>query len=214
MTRKGARRPQGTYGKNVFLNCPFDELYMPLFRALVFTIQDCGFAARCALEVEDSGEARATKILRLIKESQFGIHDISRTELSSHNNLPRFNMPFELGLFVGLKYSEDRRQQRKRLLVLDTQPYRYQQFLSDIAGQDIRSHDGNEESLIQQVRHWLQNQTERSLLGVERIVQRFHSFQSQIPELLGKLHKSERDLENYVDFHNLASAWIVDNPQP
>src|SRR5271165_5747846 len=46
----------------------------------------------------------------------------------------------ELGLFVGFKYSGDARQQKKRLLILDKEPYRYQRFLSDIAGQDIRSH--------------------------------------------------------------------------
>ena len=40
----------------VFLNCPFDDQYKPIFEALVFTIHACGFTARCALE--DGGSER------------------------------------------------------------------------------------------------------------------------------------------------------------
>ena len=36
------------YGKGVFLNCPFDSRYAPLFRALIFAVFDCGFRPRCA----------------------------------------------------------------------------------------------------------------------------------------------------------------------
>lgn len=50
-----AARP---YGTDVFVNCPFDDQYQPLFRALVFAIQDCGFRARCAWEISDASEIR------------------------------------------------------------------------------------------------------------------------------------------------------------
>lgn len=92
-----------TEGRHVFINCPFDRAYRPLLRALLFAIHDCGFRARSALEVEDSGEVRVQKIIRIIKESPLGIHDISRVELDPSSNLPRFNMPLELGLFMGAK---------------------------------------------------------------------------------------------------------------
>ena len=55
-----ARRSQREYQRNVFVNCPFDVDYQPLFQAIVFTVEDCEFRARCALEVEDSGEVRAS----------------------------------------------------------------------------------------------------------------------------------------------------------
>jgi hypothetical protein len=35
------------YKWNVFINCPFDEQYKPLFEALVFAVFDCGFRALC-----------------------------------------------------------------------------------------------------------------------------------------------------------------------
>ena len=56
-------------------------------------------------------------------------------ELDETNRLPRFNMPLELGLFLGAKsFSDEPRQKKKRCLILDSNPYRYQKFLSDIAG--------------------------------------------------------------------------------
>lgn len=70
------------YDKKVFINCPFDQGYLRLFNAVIFTILACGFCPKCALEVNDSGQVRITKILAIIKECRLGIHDISRTELS------------------------------------------------------------------------------------------------------------------------------------
>ena len=203
----GVRRGKPTYSSSVFINCPFDNEYRPLFRALVFTIEACGFYPRCALEVEDSGETRAEKLVRLIRASRFGIHDISRTELNSEG-LPRFNMPYEFGMFVGLKHSAESAQRRKSILVLDREPYRYQRFLSDIAGQDIQSHNGRVEVLITKVRNWLQNQTTVEISGSVAVVEMFGKFLRDMPEWLAGLHKTEADLENFRDFHSLVFQWI------
>ena len=208
MTADG--RAQPTFGRSVFVNCPFDPDYRPLFRALVFAVEACGFYVRCALEIDDAGETRAEKLLRIIRHSGFGIHDLSRTELNA-NQLPRFNMPYELGMFVGFKQGGHRRQARKVILILDREPYRYQQFLSDIAGQDIRSHDGRPEVLIREVRHWLRAQSKRSLPGAERLVREFARFQTELPELLVELQLTDADLESYADFHSLVYHWLATN---
>ena len=42
-----------------------------------------------------------------------GIHDISRTESSGKPRLPRFNMPLELGMFLGAKQYGDGQQKDK-----------------------------------------------------------------------------------------------------
>lgn len=94
---------------------------------------DCGFTPRSALEAFDAGEVRIAKIYRLVSASQYGIYDISRIELSKDSGLPRFNMPFELGLDLGAKTFGTAQQKRKQLLVLDSKPYRYQASISDIA---------------------------------------------------------------------------------
>ena len=33
------------YRDSLFINCPFDEEYLPIFRAIVFTVAACGFRA-------------------------------------------------------------------------------------------------------------------------------------------------------------------------
>ncbi|MEO1034443.1 MAG: hypothetical protein AAFX44_02670 [Pseudomonadota bacterium] len=63
--------------------------------------------------------------------------------MDNENGLPRFNMPLELGVFVGAKRFGDSAQKNKKTLILDREPYRYQEFISDIAGQDIKSHDAD-----------------------------------------------------------------------
>lgn len=92
--------PVSAYETSVFINCPFDPQYRPIFEAIVWTVQDLGFSARCATERDDSGEIRIQKIMQIIAQSQYGIHNISRTQVNDEG-LPRFNMPYELGLFVG-----------------------------------------------------------------------------------------------------------------
>ena len=128
------------YNDNVFINCPFDSVYKPLFDAIVFAVHDCGFVARCALEEGDASQVRIDKIYNIIENCRYGIHDISRTELDEVSRLPRFNMPLELGIFLGAKRFGVEDQKGKKCLVMDKERFRYQKFISDIAGQDIRGY--------------------------------------------------------------------------
>jgi hypothetical protein len=144
-----------TTNRNVFVNCPFDEAYAPMLRGIVFTIVDCEFIARCALEKSDASEIRIQKIYRIIEECAYGIHDISRTELDKKSNLPRFNMPLELGIFLGAKFIGTGVQRTKSCLVFDQHPHRYQMYLSDVAGQDIAWHSNEPKQIVRRVRDWL-----------------------------------------------------------
>src|SRR5678809_354803 len=126
-----------TYSRSVFLNVPFDRGYRPLFHAIVFTVFDCGFVARCGWESADGSKVRLDKIYELIAECRYGIHDISRTEPDATTRLPRFNMPLELGVFLGAKRYGSGLHREKSCLILDRERHRYQRFCADIAGQDI-----------------------------------------------------------------------------
>ena len=96
-----------------------------------------------------------TKNLDLIEVCRFGVHDISRIERDAVNDLPRFNMPFELGLFLGARRFGKGDQRRKLCLVLEAERYRFQKFLSDIAGQDLRQHNNEQGKAVGAVRDWL-----------------------------------------------------------
>lgn len=64
------------------------------------------------------------------------IHDLSRITLSGPQGVPRFNMPFELGVAYALaqKASHD-------FFVLEEKPFRLQASLSDLNGHDPHIHD-------------------------------------------------------------------------
>lgn len=190
----------------MFINCPFDAAYWPLFEALVFCTVDCGFVPRCALEGPDSGEARVRRIHRLIETSQYSIHDISRVELTP--DLPRFNMPFELGLDLGCRAFGRARAKRKRCLVIDSEPYRYQRLLSDIAGQDVRAHSNSPEQVVDVVRNWLRAASHRrTMAGPERIKERFARFSSVLPEYCARQGLDRHDLQ-FPEYVTLIEEWL------
>lgn len=195
------------YAESVFINCPFDTAYGALLDAIVFAVHDCGFVARSALEVRDTGEVRMNKILRLIRSSRFGIHDISRTELDPKFNLPRFNMPLELGLFLGAKAFGVGIHKRKVCLVLDSERFRYQIFCSDIAGQDPASHSGDPAEAIVAVRDFLSPHTRSLLPGGRRIVERYAEFRKQLPDLRAAAGLTE-DTLTFPDYSALVSVWL------
>jgi hypothetical protein len=85
----------------------------------VFTVFYSGYIPRCALEIYNSGQVRIEKIFKLIENCQLGIHDISRTELDVESKLPRFNMPLELGMFLGAQRFGAGRHKNKNCLILD-----------------------------------------------------------------------------------------------
>jgi len=85
--------------KAVFVNCPFDDEFKPIFRAIVFTIISSGYFPRCALDATDGAEIRISKIAEMIGECDWGIHDLSRIEVDAAG-VPRFNMPMELATSV------------------------------------------------------------------------------------------------------------------
>jgi hypothetical protein len=144
----------------------------------------------------------------LIRESKFGLHDISRTELDETSQLPRFNMPLELGVFLGAMNFGTKIQKEKNCLILDCKPYRYQTFISDIAGHDIRSHNSDIKELITLVRNWLSDATgNRTIFGGREISRRYQEFELFLPTMCKNV-KIEVDELTYNDYTQLISGWL------
>lgn len=204
---------EATYETSIFLNCPFDEQYKPIFDALIFAAFDCGYVPRCALEIDDAGQVRIEKIMAMIRGCQLGVHDISRTELDPVHQLPRFNMPFELGLFVGATRFGSRAQRRKVCLILDRERYRFQKFISDISGQDISVHGADPDKAIRALRTWLSALPAHGLLpGGTTIVRRYKAFRSQLPGILTGL-AIETEEVTFADYANIVAEWLTAQPR-
>lgn len=169
---------------------------------------DCGFVPRCALEDDDSSQIRIDKIFRIIGQCQYSIHDVSRTEIDKNTKLPRFNMPLELGICLGAKRFGNGKQKVKKALILDHTPYRYQAFISDIAGQDIQAHDGEPKVVIRRIRDWLRTASRRKTIpGAHIIWNRYREFQEAIPVLCKKLERDEKNLI-FSDYTEIAYVWL------
>lgn len=158
-----------------------------MFDAIVFAVTDLGLVGRSAREEDDGGEFRLAKIQRTIEECKYGVHDISWVRLDSTHQLPRFNMPLELGLFLGGKRYGGKDHRSKVSLIFDADAYRYPIFLSDIAGHDIHSHSGDLKTAIGELRTWLAAASEGTRLpGGKDIFERCRRFQEQAPPALGR----------------------------
>ena len=195
--------------RDVFVNCPFDAQYLPIFRAIVFTVIRSGFRARSAQEDDDSGTPRFSKILQIVEECRYGIHDISRTEVDGDPPLPRFNMPLELGAFLGAKRYGDEDQKRKKVLVLDREPHRYQRLVSDIAGQDIRSHSGDPAIAAREVATWLRIQSRSNVIpGGVAIAAEYAAFLKALPGILNQL-KLDTDEMTFGDYTTIVTEYVA-----
>jgi hypothetical protein len=202
-----------SYENSVFINCPFDRAYRPLFEAVVFAVYDCGFYPRSALEVEDSSEVRIEKVIRMIAESRLAIHDISRTQLDPVTRLPRFNMPLELGILIGAKAFGVDEHRRKAAIVLDTGRSRYRRYVSDIAGQDVRAHGRQSEMAIRHVRDFLAAHCDDGVVlpGGKKIVERYLAFRRGLGRTSAAAHLQREEL-TFRDLTNFIVGWLQEHP--
>jgi hypothetical protein len=94
---------------------------------------------------------RMTRIIKIIQESEIGIHDISYMEFDGKSNLARFNMPFELGIdYAHKKFVSD----NKKLLIMEKVPYLSKKALSDLSGNDIVAHNNEPVEVVKSIRNF------------------------------------------------------------
>jgi hypothetical protein len=117
-------------------------------------------------------------------------------------------MPLELGIFMGAKRYGDDRQELKRLLIFDTQKFRYQRFISDLAGMDIHAHGGKTTLVVTTTRDWLANVSRRQLPGGQRVLGLFKKFSRALPHLAKALDLDPDEIP-YADFERILEGWLL-----
>src|SRR3990170_5195013 len=76
-----------SYEDSVFINCPFDSEYRAIFYALVFAVYDCGYVARCALEVDDSGLGVCRRKFYVARHKKIGAQELSLDYIGRHEDI-------------------------------------------------------------------------------------------------------------------------------
>lgn len=188
---------------NVFVNCPFDNQYFPLLKSLLFTIIYIGLDPKIS-ETTDSGRVRLEGILNLMSISQYSIHDISRMDAIKRREYPRFNMPFECGMDFGLKMSNEALYSEKRFLILEKEPHRYQKVLSDISGNDIKTHSNEPEKIVKAVRDWFR-MIKSDVPGYKEIWLEYAEFEYDNEQILTDAGYDPKDI------NELTFSDIIDN---
>lgn len=201
------------FGRNVFLNCPFDDDYRQLLLSAIFTIKYLGYIPRLSLERADSAETRIDKIVSLIVESKFGIHDLSRMVSEAENEHYRMNMPFELGIDYGCKRLKEGIWSTKQILILEKERYRYQKALSDLSGSDIKNHDDEPVKIVKVIRDWfvatemLHNAPSGNLIWT-----RYNEFQAFLfDELVERNGHETVDDVQISEINQYMDRWLDDN---
>jgi hypothetical protein len=220
-----AGRPGGSaraFDVGVFVNCPFDDASRPLLHAALFAIHDCGFVARTALEASGSGETRLDKIVRIIGDARFSVHDISRVEVDAQHGLPRFNMPFECGLAFGaMRFGQGARHRGRDLLVLAAEAFQDQKTLSDLAGQDPAYHANQPQLVIKALRGFLAAKAQAVMpagvlvRGHAAIARRYERFTADLPALASAAAITEEEIASFAyvpEWVALAARWQAASP--
>ncbi len=134
---------------SIFINCPFDDDYLPLLRALLFVARFYNLEVKISSTDLDSKSNRLSRIIALMRESKYSVHDLSRMKSGKKGEYYRMNMSFELGLDYGISGDD------KIFLIFESEPYKLKIALSDINGWDVRAHLDSPETLIKEFRRWI-----------------------------------------------------------
>lgn len=137
-----AAQPDST---SVFINVPFDLQYERLFLTLISGLVAFGRKPRCVLEIPQSKE-RLDRLMEIIDLCAVSVHDLSRVQgtlTPHHGRLPRFNMPFELGLAVARAKIG-----KHQVFILEAVPHRFEATTSDLKGYDALIHEGTVKGLL------------------------------------------------------------------
>lgn len=203
-----------SFERNVFINCPFDRKFKKFLEPLLFTVLYCDFYPLIS-QTFDSGSNRLQNILGLIKNSKFSIHDLSRMQATQAGEIARFNMPFELGMDIGARNSDNPKFTCKKCLIIDSHKYRYQVALSDISGNDIEIYNYNIQDLVRIVRNWLNSQYKNKIPGPKLIFEDFKEFKVDYQEALSTNGFSQEDINNLPksEYIHLAREWIKSRKQ-
>lgn len=180
-----------------------------MLKPLLFTVLYLGFRPKIS-QTRSSSTIRINQIKSYIRDSRFGIHDLSRCRLLAVGELPRFNMPYELGLDTGcLEYGTEKLR-TKQLLILETEKYHYQKVLSDIAGQDIENHNDDPYTLIEKVRNWFSSLSVRkSYPSPTYVWSAFNQFRVSLIEYREKDYNDDLDKMPINDFIKSVRQWIA-----
>src|SRR5258708_433888 len=162
----------------VFLNVPYDTDFVDLFLAYIAGLAVLNLQPRATLEIA-GGERRLDRTFELIERCPYSIHDLSRVEVDIKRPMPRFNMPFELGLAVAWQRANPR---KHTWFVFESKNHRIERSLSDLGGTDIYIHHGRADGLFSELTNAFVRIRRQPTVGQMKTV--FAELRDALPKLM------------------------------
>ena len=169
-----------------------------------------GFEPRIASERADGGEVRVEKIVSLINESKFGIHDLSRLKAKRAKEYFRLNMPFELGIDYACRLYNDGAFADKKILILEDKAHELKKALSDLSGSDVEAHNNEPVKICKIIRDWLSQALSTSPPPPSELWARFNEFTAANYLELKRKHYSDQDIDDQPvrELINAMREWL------
>ena len=124
-----------------------------MIERLLFILEFCGLEVLMSVN-KSSSHDRLLEISKMMYDSKFSIHDLSRNQSKKKGEYARFNMPFEFGIDFGIaQFAKGKK--NKAMVVLDNEAHEYDRYLSDLSGRDILYHKNDPLSLFEIIPNWL-----------------------------------------------------------
>jgi hypothetical protein len=186
--------------ESVFLNIPYDDAFENLYLAYIVGLTQLGLRINVTLAVPNQG--RLDTIIKLIEQSDFSIHDLSRIEAS--RGIPRFNMPVELGLAL---YRSHMTKGKHRLFIFESRRYRAQRSTSDVNGIDPQIHNGTAKGLMGGLRNIFRQPGD--VTTVPEMLTSYRAVKQKLPQL--RRNSGSESLFEAAVFHDLTFAALVES---
>ncbi len=162
-----------TFENSVFINCPFDIAYKKNMIAILYTIITNNLNPIVAGDKIIGDINRNEVLVDLIKKSKYGVHDLSAIKRLP----PRYNMPFEFGIFFGCKYYGDAKQGKKRFLIFEEKRFDLKKVITDVNGIDPIAHNNDPKKIIDILSNWFSScGLKRTFTKVEVIIAFYNGF--------------------------------------
>lgn len=194
------------YERSVFLNYPYELSYEPLVDAILFASLVSGYEPRAAEEDIGGLSNRIDRIVKLIAQCKYGIHDLS---LSTRNDCanPRLNMPFELGIFYGAMRFGEGTHKEKEGFIFDDDLHKNNISLSDTAGLDFQTHKGKPILALLITLRFFKARTKLNIVGPAQISALFMEYLKDLP-LLCETYQLIPDQLCFRERRGLMIIWL------
>jgi hypothetical protein len=96
----------------------------------------------------------------------------------------------------------------KKYLIIESDQFRFKQFISDLSGQDIQAHNNDPSEAIKCIRNWLSKKAKSTIPSASIIIDEYTTFLENLPALCEASQWKPNEL-TFDEYSNLVTSWLA-----